>query len=310
MPDSARSTISVTEAPARKGYVADVGIHEIGVDAYHADPCPSPSLSSSGIRYLRDQRPAHLAANHPWLTRWPNHVKKSTKEQDLGSVIHRLVLGAGSDFEVGNFADWRTDASKEFRDEARKLGKIPILRPMYEQASKVEAEFRSRLTDHFGDWPVGTSEVTMVRTFETEHGTIYGRALADHLMPELALCLDLKTTGRPLSDSDIDKRLIDSDVQAGWYLEFLAALFELDGREKFLFAFAEVEPPYDIRFVEFPESWRARTRFVIERSCNTFARCLATGEWLGYARETYHPTIPPWHEKRLVELELAEGIGE
>lgn len=78
--------------------------------AYHADPCPSPSLSQSIAHTLITQSPRHARLEHPRLG---GQQRASTKAMDEGAILHKLLLGAGADFEMVVADDWRTKAAKE-----------------------------------------------------------------------------------------------------------------------------------------------------------------------------------------------------
>ena len=60
------------------------GIYEMPADIYHADPCPEPSLSSTGARTLANGTPA---------TYW--HERQNPKQKrvfDIGTAGHLMVL--------------------------------------------------------------------------------------------------------------------------------------------------------------------------------------------------------------------------
>jgi hypothetical protein len=73
------------------------GLHPaISADAYHADPAPAPSLSSSIAKTILHQTPRHAWFEHPRLN--PNFEPKDDSKFDLGSVAHELLLGKGAGF--------------------------------------------------------------------------------------------------------------------------------------------------------------------------------------------------------------------
>ncbi|WP_242401117.1 hypothetical protein [Acetobacter okinawensis] len=43
------------------------GIYDLPEAQYHADPCPTPSLSNSVARILLDESPMHAHFSHPRL---------------------------------------------------------------------------------------------------------------------------------------------------------------------------------------------------------------------------------------------------
>lgn len=94
------------------GVVGVIGIHH-GLDeaTYHADPCPSPSLSSGIIRALQ-RSPAHAHHAHPRLG---GAVSESTQAQDDGAVLHALILGYDPTAWIVEAEDWRGKAAQQER---------------------------------------------------------------------------------------------------------------------------------------------------------------------------------------------------
>ena len=64
---------------------------------YYRDPCAVPSLSQSIAHTLVTQSPLHAWSEHPRLG---NQRKPASKAMDVGSLIHKLVLGKGVDVEI------------------------------------------------------------------------------------------------------------------------------------------------------------------------------------------------------------------
>lgn len=284
-----------------------LGIHDIDVEAYHRDElCPEVSLSSSGIRTLLNETPAHFAARNPRLTSWPDLVETPSREQDLGSVIHSLLLGKGAAFDVVDFDDWRKKEAQMMRDASRASGKIPMLRKTYANALQVAEKAAEHLTYLFHAWPIGQSERTMIWQRKTVHGPIWCRALVDH-MSEGAQLIDLKTTSRSIGDEDLKRKIAQDggDIQAAWYTEGLATLFpELAGRVKFTFIFIEVEPPFLPRPITLSENWLTRARFRIDRAADIFAKCLREDKWPGWPTELTTLSAPTYLETKWETEEL------
>lgn len=275
------------------------GIYDWPVDYYHSDPCPEVSLSSSGINTLLNETPAHFAARNPRLTRWPDHLNDSTKEQDLGTVVHSLVLGKGHEIKIIDLSEFRNKdgtpaqtfnnaAAKKAKEQAEADGLIVIERQAYDQAEFVAAAATEALRQRFGTWPIGNSEMSMVwkrRTTDKE-SEIWCRGLADHLGEGQwsNVIVDLKTTGRGISDYDLQKKAErEAAVQAAWYSEGLAAIRpELRGRIKFYFIFVEVEPPYSVRRIALNQQWHDMAPQLIDIAVDKFADCLRADRWDSY----------------------------
>jgi hypothetical protein len=91
---------------------------------YHSDPCATPSLSHSVAHTLVTQSPRHAWLEHPRLG--GNKERASTKAMDEGSILHRLLLDAGSDFDVLAVDDFRGKDARAERDDSLARGRIPI----------------------------------------------------------------------------------------------------------------------------------------------------------------------------------------
>ena len=74
-------------------------------------------------------------------------AKVATKAMDMGSAIHKLVLGAGSAIKEIVADDFKTKAAQHARDEARAAGLVPLLSADVQHATTVAAAVKSQLAD-------------------------------------------------------------------------------------------------------------------------------------------------------------------
>src|SRR4051794_35615536 len=99
----------------------------VPIQTYHgASLCGGPSVSSSGLRKIINQSPAHFWCESPYN---PNRVEP--KESDalvLGRAAHHLLLGE-DDFSTlfiarpDKWDSWRTDAAKAWKAEQEAEGR-------------------------------------------------------------------------------------------------------------------------------------------------------------------------------------------
>lgn len=284
------------------------GVYEIDPAHYHADPCPTPSLSSGGVRRLLTATPAHFRAAHPRLSPWPIE-DHATKEQDLGNVVHQLLLGRGKEIAVYEFDDWKTKKAQKQRAAARAEGQVPILQKLYGQALTIADAAQDQLRNRFGQWPFGFSEQTVIWQRRTSSGgKVWCRSLDDHMSQEIIV--DLKTTGRSLADSDLAASIGGDgyDIQAAFYLDGLGSVFpEMRGRQRFIFAYVEVEPPYAVRFAELPNAWLNLAAQRIDRAVDLFERCTLANDWPSWKLEAKIQP-PTWLQARWeAEISMEEG---
>lgn len=284
-------------------------------DAYHADPCEQPSLSASGIKRLLYESPAAFAAHHPRLTMWPELLDETSASMDKGSIVHRMILGAGCDFVIIDPTQFRNkdgSQAKSFKnadaarakEKAEDEGKIVVSPKVGAHLLNAAEAVIRMLQAEYGDWPIGESEQVFTWQRETSLGPIWCRAMMDHVSLRYAVILDPKSTSKGLSDSAIQRAAAYDNwhLQAAWYLDAInRAHPELDGRMRFRFPVFELEPPYDCCLFDMPESWLHIGRQENERACELFAVCLRTGQWPGRARVA-SPEPPSWLESRFLEV--------
>jgi hypothetical protein len=75
--------------------ISAAGVYDIPLAEYLRDPAPEPSLSAGIGWTLLTRTPRHAWADHPRLGAMSE--SKQSKEMDLGTVAHRLLLGKGGE---------------------------------------------------------------------------------------------------------------------------------------------------------------------------------------------------------------------
>lgn len=117
--------------------VFEAGVYDdMPEDAYHADPVPNGSLSSTGARKL-------LPPGCPAKYRYERDDPPERKAVfDFGAAAHSLVLGRGKPLAWLEAEDWRTKAAKEWRDAVRAEGHLPLLRDEYNQVQAMADAIR------------------------------------------------------------------------------------------------------------------------------------------------------------------------
>lgn len=271
----------------------DYLLSEMPAADYYADPCPRPSLSQSTAHTLLYRSPLHAHRFHPKLG---GQVRNSTVGMDLGTVVHALLLG-GEDLDqavVLPFANYRTKDAQAARDAAHATGKTPILTHEYAACKAAADAVRSQLKG-FGVAFDGQRECVATWAETASDGSeVLCRGRLDHWRaPQVD---DLKTchSGHPKAClSHIFSH--GYDVQAAAYLSAVEKLFpDLAGRCRFRFFFVEMEPPYPVTPIVPDGSVLALGRSKWRRAVDTWAECLRTNRWPGYATEPVTVSAPPW----------------
>lgn len=265
------------------------GVYDIPEDAYHADPVPGGSLSQSGAKVL-------LKEGGPALFAWQReHPKPPTKDMELGTAAHKLVLGTGQELAEVKADNWRGKRAADEAAEAREAGKLPLLtRELATVRAMAEAlrghEWAQRLLSQPGKpemsafWP------------DPDYGV--WRRLRWDFMPEphatrRAVLVDYKTT------ADAGKAAFARSIanfgyhqQADWYAQ---GYYELTGvYPAFAFVAQEKEPPYRVAVYQLKQSAISLGNDLNERAIRIYKECAETGEWPGYDPGPQEIDVPVW----------------
>lgn len=298
------------------------GLHfDVAAEAYHADPCPEPSLSASLIREMLARTPAHAAAIHPRITVQDvddGEPKRVTRAMIRGTVAHRLLIGRGADFIKADFKDWRSDKAKTVRKNAEKYGKIPVLVEDATVAERAVKAAREQLADFPGcehAFRRGKGEV--VNVWQDEAG-IWGRCMMDWLDVaedgSAVTVYDYKTTDRSASPESMRSKAANDalQIQAAWYERGLLARFpHAAGRITFRFVVQEMTAPYMLSVAELDNAFMTIGRKQVAAAVDLWSQSLRSGNFPGYARRIAVLECPPWVENGWLSRELNdEAIAE
>lgn len=267
------------------------GIYTIPLDKYINDPAPEPSVSTSTLTTLLSQSPLHAKMQHPRLN--PQREREESSRADLGSMAHALLLeNDASKLVVVEADDWRTKAAKEQRDEARAVGKLPLLKKDHTAVlAMVEAVnvflYGSAICE---DWLSATPEQTLIWK---EDGA-WCRSRPDKLSTDGKVYFDYKTTGSA-HPAAFAKTAINQgyDIQAALGARGVKALYGVDC--DVIFVVQEIEPPYICSLVSLSPMFRAIANERLELAMEQWRRCLTTKTWAGYPEKVATIDPPGWY---------------
>jgi len=265
---------------------------DLSDDDYHADPCATPSLSSSIANVLVDRTPLRAWTLHPKLG---GEKREPTAALDKGSLTHKLLLGRGADVAIIAFDDFRKKAAQEERDAARAAGQIPVLEAVYEEALAVAEHLRKRIAE-MGIEFRGVSEATILWQDGVEGGVIDCRARLDHLIESEGVIYDLKTT-RDLDAGVAEKAVANYgyDTQHAAYTRAFEALQpELEGRVRYELIFVEPTLHGDVMLAALDGAFRERGRRRWTAACESWGRCLRENRWPGHGARRVTLSMPGW----------------
>ncbi len=280
------------------------GIYNLSSEQYHADPCPTASLSSSIAGILLDQSPLHAYIAHPRLN--PNYVREDGNSRfDLGSAAHMMLLERREDRIVRVQADdWRTKAAKEARDAAQANGQYAVLERQYADIVAMCAAAQDYVqTTELGDiLATGTPEQSVL----WQEGDLWYRCRPDMLSSDRRICLDYKSTESAAPDA-IAKQIgrMGYDLQAEFYTRGIAAV---TGQEPaFVFLFQEITAPYACSLISLANAFREVGRLKVNRALDLWTKCIKTDAWGGYSNRILYCEPRPWD---LIDAETANTQSE
>lgn len=282
-------------------------ILEVGEDAYHADPCAGPSLSQSIAHTLITQSPRHAWLEHPRLG---GQQRARTKVMDEGAILHKLLLGAGAEFEMVVADDWRTKAAREAKDIIVAGGKIPIIAHNFEKL-KLAAERLYKNAEYQG-FPLNTpgrSELAIEFTDFTDQWKrdreVLCRCRMDRVRDDHVI-YDVKKV-RSANPKDIARCIVEYgyDIQKVAYTRAYEQLIpEALGRSDFVFLFCEIEPPYEVVAARLDGYHEEIGKRRWEKALRLWDQLLTEGSypWPGYADGAITLMPPQW----VINQELGE----
>ena len=256
------------------------GIYQMDAAAYHADPCPTPSLSAGMINHMLTA-PALCRFNSSRL----NHDYVQPEDDGkftIGSVSHVMFLEpeqAEASVVIVDADDWRTKDAKAARKDAADQGKTAILTRQWEQVLAARASF---VSDPFiaAAFTNGKPELSM---FWKHPSGIWCRARPDWIPDSGAYLCDYKTTANA-NPENFGRHAYNLGYhrRAAWYLDGYASVI---GKEPahYWFVNQEPKPPFLTSVTELDMQAIEAGRQENERAVRLFAKCLEANHWPGYS---------------------------
>lgn len=292
----------------RHNQITEPGIYALSADAYHADPCPEPSLSSSIAKLLCLSSPAHARHEHPRLN--PAAVQEEAERFDIGTAAHAVLLEGEAAVAIVDAADWRTNVAKAARDAARAAGQIPLLAKVWGDVQAMVKAARLQLDRHREGgrqmFRNGDAERTLIWK---EDDDIWCRARLDWLRPVTDELFpwaidDYKTTGASANPDDWTRTMFSAgtDIQVAWYRRAVKALTGADA--EFRFAVQENYPPYALSVISLGPAALMLAEKKVLYALDAWRAAREQDDWVGYPRRTCYADLPQWHEAWWLEKEL------
>lgn len=288
-------------ATIERTVITEPGVYDLPAEAYHADPIPGGSLSSSGARRL-------LPPSCPALFRHEQlHGRKPRRVFEIGHAAHALVLGTGSELVRVEADNWRTKAAQEKAAEARGRGAVPLLPDEYAEVHAMAAALRAHpVASALFDPDHGRGE--QVLAWRDAQSGIWRRAMLDWLPDPGAgrlIVPDYKTTtcAAPLELSKTVHKY-GYHQQHAWYVDGAQALGLGDQDAAFVFVFQEKTAPYLVTVIELDALALRIGREMNRQAIEIYAHCSESGVWPGYSDDVESVPLPVWVERAYERGEL------
>ena len=262
------------------------GIYDLSEVAYHSDPCPGPSLSSSIAKILLDRSPAHAYHAHAKLG---GAEFVPTKVMDMGSAIHDSLLRGTEEAIVWVEApDWRTNAAKADREDARNAGKIALLekeRDILESSAGAAFPLVEGLK---GVWH-------RERTFVWQEQGVWFRSMIDLCEDDGFSIKDLKATGLYATPEGWARtRMPEYYMQIGFYRRAVRALKREVAHPDFQFIVVEMEPPHGVRTFAPDAAAYEIADEMAECAAQKWIACVQANHWPNYPAGVHVMETPIW----------------
>lgn len=276
--------------------VTEPGLRADLSSVYHSGirHTPTRALSYSGIKVLLEKTPLDFITPRD----------KKSDEMGFGTIVHKMALGKGGEFEVSPFDDYRTKDARAWRDDCIMNNRIPIKADKFADASAMAKIIQERIKRAID----GAIYETEVPFFWIENG-IWFSGMLDVWCAERFTVIDPKTTGNV---HDFQREIVKFNyhIQSALYRRGLDAIFpENAGRHQFKILPIATEPPYGSRLINISEAWRTGADMDINRAARIFAECERTGVWPGYPDEETMDE-PSWQAKLRMEREMMSDDDE
>jgi hypothetical protein len=261
-------------------------------ERYHADDVGDrPSLSASIAHTLLTESPLHAWTDHPKLN--PAFTRPAEPKFDVGTAAHALLFENAQPVII-DAADWRTNAAKEQRDEARKAGGTPLLAHQAAEVTAMVDAVRAHLAALDVDPPLfrdGDAEQTLV----WEDDGVLCRARLDWLRNDYTTIDDLKTTARSANPRDWCRTTlwsIGADIQTAFYIRGVKALTGVT--PAFRYCVIETTPPYALSVIDLSPEALVNADAKVDAAIATWRECMRTGVWPAYPTRACSAALPPW----------------
>ena len=305
----------------KAGPIRRPGIYAgIPLDLYHAkDICLEPSVSSSGLRRLFSESPAHFYAEWPEN---PNYEEPEDKTHFiLGRAVHHLFLGEknfGQLFTIqpeeypdktGVLKKWTYQAQwcQVWRDRQRKARLSILTQKDFDNIRGMAASLASHPIVEAGAL---NGQIERSIFWRDKATTLWVKIRPDAIPTSSVDFVDLKTT-TSVKWLDIQRTIAEMGYhqQGALICEGAKRVLGID-RPTFTLIFIEKKKPWCVRVVTLKDNELARGEKQNRYALDTIARCLKSKRWPGPGGDREDAELielPGWAQTQ-IDTKLEFGV--
>lgn len=273
----------------------------IPIKNYHSgDLCEGPSISSSGLRKLFRESPAHYWATSPLNL---NRIEEpESGALVLGRAAHHLLLGEDNFSTLfimrpERWDSWRANDAKTWKAEQEDQGRT-VLIP--QQIERIRGMARSLAAHPLVRAGILNGEIEQSLVWKDEETGIWLKARPDAIPNDSGDFADLKTCESVKTEA-LERAIGSFGLPQQGALVNLGAHKVLKLKNtSFSLVFVESEPPHCVRIVTMRDEDLARGERQNRAALHIFAKCLASNEWPGPGTaDAEYLGLPSWDAKKI-----------
>lgn len=299
------------------------GVWDVDMATYHSDCCVAPSISSSGLRTIWAQSPAHFYETSPYN---PNAFEVKVvdgaeilvpKDQDdrphfsLGRAAHHLLFLGRKGFDAefvtrpSKWKDWRTADARDWKADQIAAGKTIVTDHELEQITGMARSLAANPLVKAGILD-GYVERSLIWR-EPATGT-WLKSRPDCIPNDSGDVADLKTT-QSVETDDLRRTLGAFAYHMQGALVGMAYRAVLKREmQTFTLVFVEKDAPHCVRIVTVKPEDIERGERQIRAAIDMFAEAVASDQWVGpggIQQDAEYLDLPEWSRKSIdTRLEL------
>lgn len=274
---------------------------------YHGDICEGPSISSSGLRTIFMESPAHYFVSSPYNDERDPDADKPSEAMILGRAAHHLFLEQkhfSTTFAVrpetigGEAWQGNRKVCREWLADQAKAGLV-VLTP--EQYRRIIAMSKALAKEPLIQNGILAGKVEHSIFAKHPKTGVWLKARPDVIPTDAWDFVDLKTSAK-IDDEDLQGVIGDFAYHMQGATIDMALELAIGARmNTFNLVFIESKEPHCVRIAEVKHDALAAGRDQCEAALALFAKCMRTGEWIGPAghqTEVAPIGLKPWRTER------------